>query len=124
MQRLRSCVGMIWSQRGCRQPSFIQMAGVQRRMAHDGFERMNFYKDPAAAPKEMEDGEYPDWLWKLQEVQPTKEELFRMVQREYEKGGFDAVFANVDEEKLRRLFRLHQKMVIKEENNRRKGGRV
>lgn len=63
-------------------------------------------------------------MWKLQEVPATKEELFRMVQREYEKGGFDAVFDNIEERNLRRLFRLHQKMVIKNDNNRRKGGRV
>lgn len=70
------------------------------------------------------DHEYPEWLWRIQETQPTKEELLRIVEREYERGGYDGVFENVDEVKLKRLFKLHQKEVIKEQNARRKGGNV
>lgn len=70
------------------------------------------------------DHEYPNWLWRLLEPEPTKEELFREVQKLYDNGGYDAVFDGIPESKLIRLFRLHARERIKQNNAKRKGGQI
>lgn len=72
----------------------------------------------------QEDKDYPDWLWRIQDPLPTKEELLRDVEKHYSAGGFDSVFENMEEKDLKRLFRLEQRDHIREENSRRRGGNV
>jgi len=73
---------------------------------------------------EQDDSEYPDWLWTLQEPRQTRQELMRKAQGLFDAGGYDAVFDGMSEAELKRLFRLDARARIKEENNRRRGGRI
>lgn len=54
----------------------------------------------------------------------TKEELIRKVETHFAAGGYDDVFEKIEEKDLKRLFRLDQRDRIREENNRRRGGKV
>lgn len=126
--------------------------GSSRRHAHDGFVALNVYKDAAAAPKELvsprvsskffidtnakhntdhttiprlqDDAEYPQWLWRIQDPLPTKEELLREASGHFASGGYDQVFAEMPESDLKRLFKLESRDRIKAENERRRGGKV
>lgn len=104
--------------------SELRLSNVQRRYEHDGFAALNIYKDPQKAPVEKPDSEYPDWLWTLLEPGRTQEELFREADGYYQKGGYDAVFANMDEKDIRRLLKLSNTERIKNNNAMRRGGRV
>lgn len=95
-----------------------------RSLCDESFSRLNIYKDPAQAPKELPDDAYPEWLWRLKDPQPTREELLREAQGHYDRGGFDAIFDNMEAAALKRLFRLDARMRIKDENDRRRGGQV
>lgn len=99
-------------------------SGILRRYKHDGFAALNVYKDANAAPKELDDSEYPDWLWRIQDPLPTKEELFREADALFARGGYDEVFEKMTEKDLKRLFKLDTREKIKVENARRRGGNV
>lgn len=58
------------------------------------------------------------------EPEPTKEELIREATTLYNRGGYDAVFDEMPETRLIRLFRLHARDRIKGNNSRRKGGKI
>lgn len=117
------------------------------RASHDSFARLNIYKDSAQAPTEkvgdhdwasvstrahqltsfgnlQQDSEYPEWLWTLLEPKETREALTRKVRALYEAGGYDAVFEGMNDAELTRLFRLDARQRIKDENERRRGGRI
>lgn len=72
----------------------------------------------------QDDAEYPEWLWRIQDPLPTKEELLREASAHFTTGGYDEVFDKMQEDDLKRLFRLDARERIKTENNRRRGGTV
>lgn len=90
----------------------------------DGFARLNVFKDGARAPAERAPAEYPAWLWALLDARATRQELAREAEALHARGGFDAVFDGMAEERLRRLFRLEARERIRASNARRSGGRV
>ena len=70
------------------------------------------------------DSEYPEWLWRLHDPLPTKQELLREAQEHFDNGGYEEVLDKMGERDLRRLFKLDAKERIKSDNARRRGGRV
>lgn len=90
----------------------------------EGFARINIYKDAEKAPKEMADEEYPQWLWHINDPQPTLEELHREASTLFDKGGYDHVLDCMPQDRLTRLFRLDSRVRLHTENATRKGGKI
>lgn len=63
------------------------------------------------------DEEYPAWLWGLLDVKDTREELLREANALFDVGGYDEVLEKMDEEKLKRLFRLDSRERIRTRNS-------
>lgn len=63
------------------------------------------------------DEDYPAWLWGLLDVKDTREELLREANALFEVGGYDEVLEKMDEDKLKRLFRLDSKERIRTRNS-------
>ena len=72
----------------------------------------------------QDDADYPDWLWRIQDPLPTKEELLREASEHYARGGYDELFERMAEADMKRLFRPDARERIQTENLRRKGGTV
>ena len=72
----------------------------------------------------QDDADYPDWLWRIQDPLPTREELLREATDHYARGGYDELFDRMPEADMKRLFRLDARERIQTENLRRKGGTV
>lgn len=90
----------------------------------EGFVRMNIYKDAEKGPKEMADEEYPQWLWHINDPEPTLEELHREASILFHKGGYDHVLDSMPQDRLVRLFRLDSRVRLRTENSIRKGGKI
>lgn len=101
----------------------LRRLGLSIRQTHTGAS-VNIFKDPSLALIEKPDAEYPPWLWRLLDPPATKEELLRDINKLYQSGGYDEVFADTPEKDLIRLFRLQKREQIKEHNGRRRGGRI
>jgi large subunit ribosomal protein L54 len=63
------------------------------------------------------DSDYPDWLWRLLDSKPTRQELLREAEGYFAVGGYDEVLDKMDEDRLRRLFRLDARERIREQNS-------
>lgn len=56
-------------------------------------------------------------MWTLLDVKPTRQELLREAEALFAVGGYDEVLDKMEEEKLKRLFRLDSKERIRDKNS-------
>lgn len=70
------------------------------------------------------DDEYPDWLWSLLDRPASKEELMQEAEEHFRTGGLDGVLDNMDDARIKRLFKITAKERIKEGNMRRASGEI